>query len=225
MLQESGLPGTLTIRELVELFGAYYPITRPIDSVLADANLGDLASRTVGRLSGGQRQRLYFALAIAGDPDLLFLDEPTAGMDVAARHAFWDVVRGMALTGKTIVFTTHLLDEVDALATRVVVVDRGRVVADGTPDQIKARTLGKQIRVRGRLDPAQFAAIDGVRTAMREGDVMVVRATDAMPLLRHLMAQGPVVEDITIEDGGLEAALLALTEAGVRQTAPEGVNR
>jgi ABC-2 type transport system ATP-binding protein len=215
MLQESGVPATLRVDEVVDLFRAYYPIALPRDEVLEAADLLDLRGRPVGKLSGGQRQRLYFALAISGDPDLLFLDEPTVGMDVGARRAFWDRIRALAGLGKTVLFSTHLLEEADALATRIVLIDHGRVVATGTPAQVKARVAGKRIRVRGALTPEILAAIPGASPVGREGGYHLLAAEDAMPVLRHLMTLGSLVEEVTVEDAGLEAAFLGLTDEGI----------
>ncbi|MDQ3128355.1 MAG: ABC transporter ATP-binding protein [Chloroflexota bacterium] len=215
MLQESGVPSTLHVDEVVDLFRGYYPVALPRDEVLAAADLLDVAQRPVGKLSGGQRQRLYFALALAGDPDLLFLDEPTVGMDVAARHAFWARIGALAALGKTIVFSTHLLEEADALATRIVVIDHGRVVASGTPSEVKSRVAGKRIRVRGDIPAATLAALPGARVVGHEGAYLILAAEDAMPVLRALMSLGSLVEEVTVEEAGLEAAFLGLTDEGI----------
>lgn len=214
MLQDSGVPATLRVGEVVDLFRAYYPIALPRDEVLAAADLADLRSRPVGKLSGGQRQRLYFALALAGDPDLLVLDEPTVGLDVAARRAFWDRIRGLAALGKTVLFSTHLLDEADALATRIVLIDHGRVVAAGSPADIKARVTGKRIRVRGALEPDMLTTIPGATYVGRDGGYALLATADAMPVLRHLVNLGSIVEEVTVEEAGLEAAFLGLTDEG-----------
>jgi ABC-2 type transport system ATP-binding protein len=211
MLQESGVPATLRVGELVDLFRSYYPYALPAAAILAAADLEELARRPAGKLSGGQRQRLYFALALAGDPDLLFLDEPTAGMDVAARQAFWSRIRAFAALGKTILFTTHLLEEADAMASRIVVIDRGRVVAEGTPAEIKARTIGKRVRVRGSVTEAVLGAMPGVRSVTRDGAYLVAAVDDSMPVLRQLLAMGSAVEELTVEETSLEAAFLGLT--------------
>src|SRR6266481_2526759 len=126
MLQESGTPGVLTVRELIELFRTYYPSPLPADRAIAMAGLADKADARVVTLSGGLRQRLYFALAICGDPEILFLDEPTVGMDIEARRAFVASIKHLADAGKTIVFTTHYLREAEELARRIVVIDRDR---------------------------------------------------------------------------------------------------
>jgi ABC-2 type transport system ATP-binding protein len=212
MLQESGVPATLRVGELVDLFRAYYPVALPSDDVLEAADLMAERRRPAGKLSGGQRQRLYFALALAGDPELLFLDEPTVGMDVAARHAFWERIRDLAALGKTILFTTHLLEEADALATRVVVIDHGRIVASGSPAEVKSRVAGKRVRVRGSVGDDVLAALPGVRDVVGEGGYRVLIAEDAMPILRALMALGPAIEEVTVEEAGLETAFLGLTD-------------
>jgi ABC-2 type transport system ATP-binding protein len=218
MLQESGVPSTLRVGEVIDLFRAYYPTSLPAASILAAADLEAERGRAVGKLSGGQRRRLEFALALAGDPDLLFLDEPTVGMDVAARQAFWARISDLAALGKTIVFTTHLLEEADAVARRIVVIDHGRIVAAGTPLEVKSRVAGKRIRVRGALTPAQIEALPGVRPAGRDGAYLLLDAEDAMPVLRALMALGPVVEEVTVEEAGLEAAFLGLTSSPTTTT-------
>ena len=211
MLQESGVPATLRVVELVDLFRSYFPYALPTAAILRAADLEDLAHRPAGKLSGGQRQRLYFALALAGDPDLLFLDEPTAGMDIASRAAFWTRIRAFADLGKTVLFTTHLLEEADAMASRIVVIDHGRIVAEGTPAQLKGRSSGKRVRVRGAVAPATLAAMPGVRSVARDGAYLVATADDAMPVLRELLALGTAVEELTVEESNLEAAFLDLT--------------
>src|SRR5262252_10682283 len=145
MLQESGVMGVLTVRETVRLFRSYYPCPLPLVQVLALAGLEEVADRRVMRLSGGQRQRLYFALAVCGDPEVLFLDEPTVGMDVEGRRGFLAAIRDFAAGGKTVLLTTHYLEEADELAQRVLVIDKGNVIADGSPREIKARVAGSKI--------------------------------------------------------------------------------
>lgn len=211
MLQDSGVPATLRVSEVIDLFRSYYPLAMPRDAVLAAAGLSEMSAKRVGALSGGQRQRLYFALAISGDPDLLFLDEPTTGMDIESRHRFWEQIRGFASTGKTILFTTHMLEEADALATRVVVIDRGRIVASGTPAELKTRVGGKQIRLRGPFTADEVASWPDVTRVTRVGAVLVVDVEDTTPVMRRIFADGRAVDEVTIEDAGLESAFLGLT--------------
>ena len=148
MLQDSGVPGTLSVRELVDLFRSYYPSPMATQEALGLAGLTAEASKKAGTLSGGQRQRLYFALAVCGDPPVLFLDEPTVGMDVASRMAFLGTIAGYAAAGKTVVLTTHFMEEADQVSRRIVVIDRGRIIADATPVEIKSRAAGRRISFR-----------------------------------------------------------------------------
>jgi ABC-2 type transport system ATP-binding protein len=211
MLQESGIPSTLTIAETVDLFRGYYPAPRDRAALLAAAGLEDVASRRVGRLSGGQRQRLYFALALAGDPELIFLDEPTTGLDVESRRRFWETVAGLAATGTTVLFATHLLEEADALATRIVVIDRGRVVRDGTPAEIKAMASGATIRLRADLDVDAVAAWPGVIRVGRSGARLEIVAAHPEEVLRRVFASGVAVDEVAVEERALETAFLDLT--------------
>lgn len=148
------VPETLRVREHIELFSSYYQNPLPMEEVVAAAGLKGIEKRLFGDLSGGQKQRVLFALAICGNPGLLFLDEPTVGLDVESRRALWGRIRGFAARGGSVLLTTHYLDEADALAHRVVVINHGRIVAEGTPREIKARTAS------GGLEDA-FLAIVG----------------------------------------------------------------
>ena len=142
-LQVAKVPETLRVREHIELFSSYYPKPLPTEETIAAAGLKGVEDRLFGDLSGGQKQRALFALAICGDPDILFLDEPTVGLDVAARRALWERIRGFVARGGSVLLTTHYLDEADALAHRVAVINQGRIVAEGTPAEIKARTASR----------------------------------------------------------------------------------
>src|SRR5260370_36128240 len=148
MLQESGTTGVLTVRELVDLFRSYYPSPLPAATAIARAGLDAKAGARAATLSGGERQRLYFALAVCGDPEALFLDEPTVGMDVEGRRAVLGSLRALSAAGKTIVLTTHYLEEADQLAHRIIVIDHGVVIADATPREIKSRIPSKRINFR-----------------------------------------------------------------------------
>jgi len=213
MLQVSKVPETLKVREHIHLISSYYPRPLPMREVIAAAGLSGLEERLFGKLSGGQRQRVLFALALCGDPDLLFLDEPTVSMDVEARRSFWEQIRQRAGAGRSVLLTTHYLEEADALADRIVLLDRGRIVAEGTPAEIKARVLGKRIRCRTRLSLAELAALPGVRDARRpeatqEAEIL---AAEAEPVVRELLARDPGLSGLDVRGAGLEEAFLALT--------------
>ena len=139
-LQVAKVPETIKVREHIELFSSYYPHPLPFAEVVEAAGLAGIENRLFGDLSGGQKQRVLFALAICGNPDLLFLDEPTVGLDVEARRALWTRIRAFVARGGSVLLTTHYIEEADALANRVVVIQKGRIVAEGTPSEIKART-------------------------------------------------------------------------------------
>ncbi len=216
MLQESGVPRLLKVGELIRLFSSYYPYALPTDRVLALSGLTELENRRVDGLSGGQRQRLYFALAVCGDPDLIFLDEPTAGMDVESRRRFWNEIRALTELGKTLLFATHFLEEADALATRIVVIDHGRVVAEGSPAHIKAHAGGKRVRVRGTLDLDAVRGWPGVQRVDLTGGYVEIQTTDAEETLRRIFTGGNSVDDVTVDDVELESAFLNLTSEATR---------
>src|SRR6185312_1795714 len=173
MMQVGRVPETLRVWEHVDLFSSYYPNPLPISETLAIAGLHELKNRKFGALSGGQKQRVLFALAICGNPDLLFLDEPTVGLDVEARHLLWDEIRQLLAFGKTVVLTTHYLEEADALADRVVVINKGSMIAEGTPQEIKTRTAGKTIRCLTRLSAVVVRALPGVVDVQDDRGTMV----------------------------------------------------
>ena len=211
MLQIARVPETLTVREHVELTASYYPAAPPIDETLAHAGLTGLETRLFGKLSGGQQQRLMFALAICGGPDLLFLDEPTVGLDVEARRELWQCIRRMADTGRTVLLTTHHLEEADALASRIVVVDHGLVVAEGSPEQIKRRVAGSRIRCTTTIQAATAAGWPGVNSVERSGHSVRLMVDQAEPVVRRLLDLDPELSDLEVTSGGLEEALVFLT--------------
>jgi len=211
MLQVARVPETLKVREHVDLFSSYYPNPLPLRETLEAAGLTAIQNRQFGDLSGGQKQRLLFALAICGDPDLLFLDEATLGLDVEARRLLWDQIRNLASRGKAVLLTTHYLQEADALADRILVINRGEIIAEGTPSEIKARTSGRQIRCQTGLTLEQVRAIPGVEEAKQEGNTMVMQTKAAEPVLRELLRRDPYLSGTEVTSAGLEEAFLALT--------------
>ena len=214
MLQISGISANLTVREHLELFRAYYPAPLQTARLLSMAGLENLARRRYGKLSGGQKQRVMFALALAGDPELLFLDEPTTGLDVDARHRLWSEIRALRKCGRTTVLTTHNLDEADALADRVVVIHNGRRIAEGTPAEIKSRTAGRLVRCVTHVGPDEVAGLRGVVEARTRGRHLEVLTTQPEALVRELLGRDEALADLTVVSAGLEEAFLALTRDG-----------
>ncbi len=212
MLQVGRVPETLRVREHIDLFSSYYRNPMPLEEVLATAGLEKLRDRKFGDLSGGQRQRTLFALAICGDPDLLFLDEPTVGLDVEARRALWEEIRRLVDQGKTVLLTTHYLEEADALADRIAVINQGEIIAEGTPAEIKAQTGGKRIRCITALSLASVLQIPGVTDARRGREAVEIRAREAEPVVRALLARDASLSGLEITSAGLEEAFLALTQ-------------
>jgi ABC-2 type transport system ATP-binding protein len=212
MLQESGTTGVLTVRELITLFGTYYPSPLPADRAIAMAGLADKADARVVTLSGGQRQRLYFALAICGDPEILFLDEPTVGMDIEARRAFVASIKHLADAGKTIVFTTHYLREAEELARRIVVVDRGLIIADATPRELMSKVAAKRVSFSVARAPAGDAFGGLAVTGLEASDGRVRFLTnEPEAVLRALFERGVEMRDLEVAGADLEEAFLSLT--------------
>ena len=221
MLQISKVPETLKVREHVDLISSYYPRPLPRQDVLAAAGLTGLEERLFGKLSGGQRQRVLFALALCGDPSLLFLDEPTVGLDVESRRVLWGVIEEKAAQGRSVLLTTHYLEEADALADRIVLIDRGRIIAEGTPAEIKARAANRKVRCRTALPLDVVAAMPGVHGVRRDGDVIELFAADAELVIRELLGRDPGLSALEVRGADLEEAFLALT--GANETEKEEV--
>ncbi len=210
MLQHGGLPSEARVGEVIELVRRSFPTAWPLDDLVGTAGIEGLLERRVDALSGGQRQRVLLALALAGEPPLLLLDEPTSAMDAEGRRAFWTTMRGLAGRGHTVVFATHHLAEADAVADRVVVVAGGRVVADGSAAQIKAGVAARRISfsaVPGR----EFGELPAVRDSSRQGSTLTLTTADAEATLRALLADGVPLPDLEVYGASLEDAVLALT--------------
>lgn len=214
------MPRALTVAEQVDLFRGYHPAPRPRAEVLALAGLQGLERRRCSALSGGQQRRLQFALAVAGRPDLLVLDEPSTGLDVEARRALWAAVRAEAERGAAVLLTTHHLEEAEALSDRVVVIDRGRVIADGSPEEIKARAAAGSVRCRTRLPDGELAALPGVVSVVREGGRVALLTHAPQATLRELLARDAGVEDLSLSGASLEDAFNRLVGDAAGRTAP-----
>ncbi len=211
MLQVGRVPETLRVREHIDLFCTYYQKPMPAREVLAAAGLEKLSDRKFGELSGGQKQRVLFALAICGDPDLFFLDEPTAGLDVEARRLLWDEIRRLVSRGKTVLLTTHYLQEADALADRIAVINQGEIIAEGTPAEIKAQTGGKKIRCITSLSAGALRSLPGVREVRQDREAVEIHTAEVEPILRELLARDSQLSGLEVTSAGLEEAFLALT--------------
>jgi len=220
MLQVGRVPETLRVREHIDLFSSYYEKPMSAAEVLAAVGLEKLRDRKFGDLSGGQRQRVLFALAICGDPDLLFLDEPTVGLDVEARRMLWDEIRKRIARGKTVLLTTHYLQEADALADRVAVIHQGEIIAEGTPSEIKAKTAGKRIRCVSTLSIDILRQIPGVTEVKEDREAVEIHASIAEPVVRELLARDAHLCGLEITSAGLEEAFLALTHDAARNGDP-----
>jgi len=215
MLQESGVPGMLRVKEIVSLFASYYPQPLKTAEAIEIAGLSEKSSSLVKDLSGGQRQRLYLALAVCGDPDVLFLDEPTVGMDVEGRRRFLQEVGEFAARDRTVVLTTHYLEEADQLAKRVIVVDRGHVIADATPASIKARVAGKRIAFTSTtpLTAADLEGLPLLSSQVADGHVRLL-TNQPEAVLRELFRRGVDMQSLEVAGADLEEAFLAMTQHG-----------
>jgi ABC-2 type transport system ATP-binding protein len=211
MLQESGVPQVLKVREIVDLFRSYYPSPLPRDRAIAMAGLEEKTDALVKELSGGQRQRLYFALAVCGNPDVLFLDEPTVGMDVEGRRSFIERIAEFAHMGRTVVLTTHYLEEADQLAQRVIVVDRGVVIADAPPAEIKSRVAGKRMRfVAPALSEKDLEDLPVSAVTIKDGSVQLLTNKPEF-VLRQLFQRNVEISDLGVSGADLEDAFIAMT--------------
>ncbi len=197
--------------EHIDLFRSYYSNPLTPNEIIEMAGLGGLEKRQFGKLSGGEKQRLLFALAICGNPDLLFLDEPTVGMDVEARRLMWRQIRRFAAAGKTVLLTTHYLEEADELADRIVLLKDGKIIAEGSPEEIKIATGKRLIRCRTSLSHADLLAIESVESVLAEGDRMVVVSPSPEVVIRTLLTLDPNLADLQTTDIALEDAFVSLT--------------
>jgi ABC-2 type transport system ATP-binding protein len=213
MLQDAGLPQGARVAELIGLVRSLYPQPLTLAEVLRLADLEGVARRQVQRLSGGQRQRVRLALALAGNPELLVLDEPTAALDVDARRSFWQRVRGHVAAGRTVLFATHRLEEADAVADRAVVIAGGRLLADGTPDHVKAQAAGRSTVsvAAGGLPRMALENLPGVQSVEVDRGRLTLSTTDPDATVRALLQQAPQVRGLEVTRAGMEEAFLQLT--------------
>jgi ABC-2 type transport system ATP-binding protein len=212
MLQTGALLRDLTVRELVQMMASLFPSPLDVEEVLELTGTGAIASQLTQKLSGGQTQRVRFALAVVPDPELLVLDEPTVGMDVEARHAFWTTMRDFAERGRTVLFATHYLEEADAYADRIVLMARGSIVADGPPTEIKAMVGSRTIRATlPNVPTSELERLPGVTAVELHGESVVLVCSDSDRAIRALLERFPAARDLEITGAGLEQAFLQLT--------------
>jgi ABC-2 type transport system ATP-binding protein len=212
MLQSAGLPDTLKVGELLAQTRSYYPDPLGAPECAATAGIGDLLGRRYGKLSGGQQRRVQFALAICGRPRLLFLDEPTVGLDVEARQALWASMRSLVASGCAVLLTTHYLEEAESLADRVAVLGRGRIIADGSVREIRARVAQRRIRCVSTLAPETISAWPEVRSISRDGDRLEIVTNSAESVVRQLLWEDKRLSELEVERAGLAEAFIEITQ-------------
>jgi ABC-2 type transport system ATP-binding protein len=224
MLQVGRAPEMLRVREHITIFRGYYPNPMPYAGLIQAAGLQGIEERMFGELSGGQKQRVLFALALAGDPDLIFLDEPTVGLDIEARRLMWAEIRSLAARGKTVLLTTHYLEEADALAHRIIVINNGKVICEGTPAEVKSMgsslsanssdpnsRIVKIIRCSTTLSTELLFAIPGVTSAEVAGTLTTITTTQPESTLREMLALDLALHSLEVASPALEDAFLSLT--------------
>lgn len=221
-LQEATLIPRLTVSEALRTFASFYPHTRDVGEVIAELGLTAKASSRVEKLSGGQRQRVFIALALLHDPELLFFDELTSAVDPQARLAIWDILRGLGRQGRTIVLTTHSMEEAQELCDRVAIIDAGRIIAEGTPDELIAEYAGGsqlRLKVDGPVDDKTLLGVDGVAVVERDGAEIVITGVGqfAPRVLTAVSAQGVTVTDMRVQEATLEDVFLNLTGRRMRE--------
>ena len=227
MLQIGRAPEMLRVREHITIFRSYYPQPMPYADIIRAAGLEGIEERMFGQLSGGQKQRTLFGIALAGDPDLIFLDEPTVGLDIEARRAMWAQIRSLAARGKTVLLTTHYLEEADALAHRIIVINKGKVVCEGTPAEVKSLGAAgltpsggpaaiaqqglKIIRCATTLTAEHLLAIPAVTRVESVGSLTIITSAQPESPLRELLALDQNLHSLEVGSPALEDAFLALT--------------
>jgi ABC-2 type transport system ATP-binding protein len=211
MLQTGTPIPYLSTRELITMVASLYPNPISVDEALRLSGTGDIADRQTTKLSGGQTQRVRFAIALVANAKLLVLDEPTAAVDVERRRDFWAVMRSIAVTGKTVVFATHCLEEADAYADRIIVMARSQVVADGSATEIKAIVSNALFGRLPEVSTEELKSLVGVVSAERHGDAVLLSCNDSDAALRELLSRNPDPHDIEVHGAGIEEAFLGLT--------------
>lgn len=210
--QDVGFPSTLTVREIVEGAAARAGAGKDrAKAAMTEMGLADLARRRASNLSGGQQQRLQLAMGLVADPALLVLDEPTVGLDAASRKAFWATLEERRNRGTGILLTTHIVEEAAALADRIVVLHKGRVVAEGTPSELQRTLPGRRVTARTSVPAEVLRAVDGVVSVTASDGEVDIAATIAEPVVRTMLELDPTTSDLVVATAPLDEVLIALT--------------
>ena len=211
MLQSAELPATLRVGELLRLTASYYPAPRTLAETAELAGVSDLLKRPYAKLSGGQQRRVQFALALCGRPELLFLDEPTVGMDIEARQKLWAAIRQLIVEGCSVLLTTHYLEEAEALANRVCVMAHGRMIHEGTVDELRARVAQKRIRCLSALPIDIVRSWLEVSEVHRDGERLLISTAEAETVVRRLLDADRHLRELEVHRAGLAEAFTELT--------------
>jgi ABC-2 type transport system ATP-binding protein len=226
MLQSGGLMPEVTVRELVSLVASLHPRPLPVEATMQSAGIDKVADQRVDKLSGGQTQRVRFALAIAGECELLVLDEPTTAMDVETRRLFWANMKAEVAQGRTLLFATHYLEEADQAADRILVINKGRLLADGTPAEIKERAGAKRMSFRlERADEPFLLGLPGLESLELRHDLVQIQTRDSDATLYAVLDAGYRPTEIEVASLGLEQAFIAITAEDDRDNGPAQVTR
>ena len=212
MMQEAALAPELRVREQIEMVAAYYPAPLSSEAVMEQIGIVPLARRPYGKLSAGQKRQVQFAMALVGRPRLLFLDEPTVGLDVRAREVVWNTLQDLVIGGCSIVLTTHYLEEAEALADRVAVIAQGRLIADGSVDDLRSLVVRKRITCRTRLLPEQVSSWPDVQSASQDREGLHITTTNAESVVRRLLAADDDLHDLELQRAGLGEAFNELVQ-------------
>jgi len=212
MLQSAELPETMRVSELIELTQSYYPNLRDLKEIAEMAGIADLLKRPYGKLSGGQQRRVQFAMAICARVEILFLDEPTVGLDIEAREAMWASLRKLVAEGCSIVLTTHYLEEAEALANRVMVIAQGSVIAEGSVESIRSRVALRKIRCISSLDISTIKQWPHIDSVGHDGQYLSIQTADAESVARRLLNEDAGLTQLEIKRAGLAEAFIELTK-------------
>jgi len=217
ILQDTDLPDTLTVIEHITLFASYYPNPIKVEEAIDLCDLSSFANKRYKQLSGGQKRRVQFALAIIGDPKLVFLDEPTTGLDIDARRNLWAVIRGFSEQGKTIVLTTHYLEEADNLADRIMILNAGKIVSDTSPQTLRSQARGTIIRFESIELGAAFEHLPHVIELKQDGRFTEIRSDNVNATLSKLLSLFPSVRNLSVNQPKLEDIYSELSKQGAKQ--------